>query len=305
MQTEDPSFTDVISDILSSLRLTGHLDDGLALKADTPCEIGAERHRISFYLVQSGTCTLTVGKDTKVELKEKDFVLVPHGRAHWLHVDPKHAEALILRGHCHFDEALDHPLIVHLPPVLVLSPRRPGFPPRLGASLDLFAIEAGMPEQGQDAVLARLIEVIFIQTVRLMATQNGRLAQGYMSAMADPHLFAALLAIHKRWNESWTISGLAREAGMSRPVFARRFGEQVGMPPIAYLTQWRLMKARRLLRETRLDMDEIAGRCGYASAPSLSRRFSSAFGIGPGAFRKNGAPDRTNVPHSAGQIREL
>ncbi len=61
----------------------------------------------------------------------------------------------------------------------------------------------------------------------------------------------------------------------------------MGLPPIGYLTNWRLMKARRLLRESDLGIDEIALRCGYKSLPSFTRRFKAAFKIGPGAFRRS------------------
>lgn len=60
----------------------------------------------------------------------------------------------------------------------------------------------------------------------------------------------------------------------------------MGLPPIGYLTNWRLMKARRLLRETDLGIDEIARRCGYQSLPSFTRRFKAVFHLGPGAFRR-------------------
>ena len=73
---------------------------------------------------------------------------------------------------------------------------------------------------------------------------------------------------------------------MSRARFAERFTRRVGLAPIAYLTHWRLMKARRLLRESDLSTEEIAARCGYASLPSFTRRYKAAFGVGPGAYRR-------------------
>jgi len=74
---------------------------------------------------------------------------------------------------------------------------------------------------------------------------------------------------------------------MSRTRFAARFAGEVGMPPMDYLTSWRLAKARRLLADTGLGMAEVAERCGYASVPSFSRRFKERFGVGPGAFRRS------------------
>jgi transcriptional regulator GlxA family with amidase domain len=47
------------------------------------------------------------------------------------------------------------------------------------------------------------------------------------------------------------------------------------------------MKGRALLAETGASLEDIAVRCGYASAASFSRRFKQEFGIGPGAYRKS------------------
>jgi transcriptional regulator GlxA family with amidase domain len=110
---------------------------------------------------------------------------------------------------------------------------------------------------------------------------------GYLAALADPQLSQALAAIHQQPGIAWTIGALARRAGMSRARFALRFGAVVGVAPIAYLTTWRLMKARALLANSTLDMAEIAARCGYASVPSFTRRFKQAVGIGPGAWRRS------------------
>ena len=84
----------------------------------------------------------------------------------------------------------------------------------------------------------------------------------------------------------WTIAELAVCSGLSRAVFAEKFTAAVGQPPIAYLTNWRLINARRLLRESDLGTDEIARRCGYQSLPSFSRRFKAVFRVGPGAYRR-------------------
>lgn len=74
---------------------------------------------------------------------------------------------------------------------------------------------------------------------------------------------------------------------MSRARFADRFATLVGVPPIAYLTSWRLMKARALLASSHLAMEEVAARRGYASVSSFTRRFKTAFGIGPGSYRSS------------------
>ena len=140
------------------------------------------------------------------------------------------------------------------------------------------------------AILSRLLEVLFIQALRHRTTAEGgaepETAPGYLAALADPQLSKALAAMHREAARDWTVGELAKLAGMSRARFAAAFARRVGLAPIAYLTRWRLMKARRLLRESGLSTQEIAARCGYASLPSFTRRYKAAFGIGPGAYRR-------------------
>ena len=111
---------------------------------------------------------------------------------------------------------------------------------------------------------------------------------GFLAALGCRQIGGALAAIHREPGTRWTLTTLAREAGMSRAGFADAFARRVGLPPIAYLTSWRMMLARGLLRRDDLAVDRIAERVGYASVPAFSRRFKTAYGIGPGAFRRRG-----------------
>lgn len=150
-------------------------------------------------------------------------------------------------------------------------------------------------------VLSRMLEIVFIHSVRRMAgdqqgsggrdgrddrdvRQGG--AGGFIAALGDVGVSRALHAIHAAPQEGWTVELLAGRVGMSRARFADVFVRKVGVPPMAYLTQWRLLKARTLLAGTNLNLEEIALRCGYASGASFSRRFKQEFDMGPGAYRK-------------------
>ena len=83
----------------------------------------------------------------------------------------------------------------------------------------------------------------------------------------------------------WTVATLAAEVGISRAALARRFTDLVGVPPMAYLTWWRLTMAARLLRETELPLPSIASKVGYASPFALSHAFKRQFGVAPGGYR--------------------
>ncbi|MDJ0947308.1 MAG: AraC family transcriptional regulator [Alphaproteobacteria bacterium] len=306
-----------MSDVFSTLKLMSGIYFRTDLTGAFAIEVPTERRRIRFHLVRHGACWARVqGMQDWRRLTEGDLAIIPNGAAQILADSPERkpvpigdiirsgavddtgvlsygqgdGRVQLLCGYCAFDEDIDHPLIASLPDMIVLAPRDLGGEPWATATLRLLSLEADLGAQGMRGILSRLLEIVFIQAVRRMKTDQVGAEVGYISALADAHLSKALLAIHTSPHLPWTIAELARSAGMSRAQFAEKFTSTVGVPPISYLTSWRLSKARRLLRETDLATDEIARRCGYASLPSFTRRFKTAFDVGPGAFRRGREP---------------
>jgi len=302
---------DLLTDLFATLRLHSGIYFRAELSGAWAIEVPAERRRIRFHLVRYGRCWARVEAEAApTPLREGDLAIIPNGAAQVLSdqpdreparlgdliaagaIDPSgvlshgqgDGQVRLLCGFCAFDEDIDHPVLASLPALIVLSPRDLGAEPWLAETLRLMSLETDLSDQGMDGILGRLLEVAFIQVVRRHGVRTD--GAGYMSALADRQLSKALMAIHAAPEKPWTIAELAKYAGLSRAIFAERFTAAVGLPPIGYLTHWRLMKARRLLRETGLAIDEIARRCGYQSLPSFTRRFKAVFGIGPGAFRR-------------------
>lgn len=83
-----------------------------------------------------------------------------------------------------------------------------------------------------------------------------------------------------------TIARLAEHAGLSNRTLARRFVQQLGISPGQWLRNQRLDAARSLLEQTNLPVEAIATRVGLSSAVNLRRRFRSAHGTTPGAYRR-------------------
>lgn len=302
---------DILSEIFSTLRIRSELYFRAELRGGFSVELPAERRRIRFHLLRQGRCWITAPGAAPCELAEGDLAMVPNGAAQILSSDPGLApvplpEILerhppmdgrlslgagpgitrLLCGFCRFDEAIDHPVLTGLPGMLVVSPGELGTEPWSANALRLLALETDLDAQGTSGILTRLLEVIFIQAVRRMAAARDEDAGSFLVALSDAQISKALQAMHAEPQAAWRIGELARLAGMSRARFAARFAALVGLPPIGYLTAWRLTKARTLLTDSDLDMAEIAERCGYASVPSFSRRFKAAFGIGPGGYRR-------------------
>lgn len=302
---------DILSEVFSTLRIRSDLYFRAQLGGRSAVRVPAERRRIRFHLVLRGTCLIEVEGAPPVEVSEGDIALIPDGasqvvslepeaaavaledlvsqgalREGILHAAEEPATALLLCGFCRFDESVDHPVLAALPPLIHLRMSDLGAEPWVAATLRLLALEADLDTQGTTAILGRLIEIVVIQATRRLTTVSGGAADGFVAALSDASLSRALLAMHRSPEKAWRVGDLARCAGMSRSRFADRFARTVGMPPMTYLTDWRLLKARALLHDTGLSIDEIAERCGYASVPSFSRRFKSRFGAGPGAFRR-------------------
>ena len=73
---------------------------------------------------------------------------------------------------------------------------------------------------------------------------------------------------------------------MSRYSFAELFRDVVGVSPMNYLTNCRMLRARELLRTPDLPVVEVAEQVGYRSEAAFNRAFTRTFGVGPGAYRR-------------------
>jgi AraC-like DNA-binding protein len=109
---------------------------------------------------------------------------------------------------------------------------------------------------------------------------------GWLGALRDPQIGAALGLIHREPQRNWSISALAREVAMSRSIFAAKFTSLVGAPPLTYLTRWRLWHASRLLAEENLSVGETVLRIGYESEAAFSKAFKRHFGQPPFTYRR-------------------
>ena len=128
-------------------------------------------------------------------------------------------------------------LLDALPTVLVLRAQEWDTP-----LVDLLAAEAGRDGSGQEAYLDRLLDVLLIAVLRTWFDREGN-APAWWHAEHDPMVGPALRLIYNNPAYPWTVANLAAAVGSSRAVFARRFTELVGEPPIAFLTGWRLALA--------------------------------------------------------------
>lgn len=305
---------DVLSDVLGALRLKGTLYFSTELGKPWGIRVPGYGRVARFHLVVRGGCWVRVVPDGEPErLESGDLVLIPHGSEHHLSDAPETPCLLVddvveaagftgrgplvyggpdeggptrlICGHFEFDDHVDHPFLHQLPAALIVRWQDSVRESPLEDVFRFIAREVQEAHPGHEAVTRRLSEVLFVQAVRFWARQ-AEPDGGFLEALADPGLGAALSAIHERPAEPWTVEKLARKAAMGRTVFAERFRDTVGETPHRYLTARRIRSAQILMAENRLSLDRIAAVVGYDSAPSLSRAFKRVVGTSPGAYRR-------------------
>ena len=190
--------------------------------------------------------------------------------------------ALLLSGAYDGRSGVGERLLRALPGVLVV--------PGDADLLERVAREVASDRPGQQVVLDRLLDVLLLTALRSWFDRPGADAPGWYRALADPVVGRALRLLHDHPAHPWTVAGLAARTGLSRAAFARRFTEQVGEPPMAYLAGRRIDAAADLLRSTDATVESVARRVGYANAFALSVAFKRLRGVPPAAYRA--APDR-------------
>jgi AraC-like DNA-binding protein len=184
------------------------------------------------------------------------------------------------------DERPYNPLLTSLPSVIHLSAAGPhattGW---LGTLLNIAVNESGRARPGGENVLARLSELMFVETIRRYIETLPPAQTGWLAGLRDPVVGQALAALHGEASEPWTVERLARVVGLSRSVLAERFAEMVGQPPMQYLALWRMQLASRLLVDGG-QVAAVAGAVGYESEAAFSRAFKKLVGQAPATWRR-------------------
>jgi AraC-like DNA-binding protein len=157
---------------------------------------------------------------------------------------------------------------------------------RLSTLVRLVGEEASERRAGRELVLTKLVEVLLIEALR--ATPGDDAPPGLLRGLGDARLAPAIRQMHSQLARSWTVSLLARTAGMSRSAFFERFTNTVGLPPMEYLLAWRMAVAKDLLRREDVNLDEVAEHVGYGSASTFSTAFSRHVGRPPGRYSREG-----------------
>jgi pimeloyl-ACP methyl ester carboxylesterase/AraC-like DNA-binding protein len=309
---------DVLTDILSSLRLTG----GVVIDAETSGDFcllsrftdeDCERFQvpsenlIAYHFVRAGRVYASIDGEPPVAATAGDIILLPRNDAHLMFSRPglppvdSHdlitqqapgapAKLVIDHGgeqevglYCGFlgVSAEHHPLLDSLPPILKLDGRDDAHGEWIETSMRMLNEAGNSPE-----LVARLSELFFAEAIRRYMEHLRPGEGGWLAGLKDPAVAKALSVIHSRYADELDVETLAREAGVSRTVLGEKFAELIGEPPMRYCARWRMRVAANMLRDGRQNASNVAYAVGFNSEAAFTRAFKREYGEPPATWRR-------------------
>ena len=193
-------------------------------------------------------------------------------------------DVLYLGGHVELDEMRRELLLDELPPVIHVAGNS-----EHAAGLQWLAREVVAEVQNKQAgaglSTASLAQLLFVRVLRAHLESGGRANIGWLRGLGDPRIARVIALMHSDPARNWHLGDLAKAAGMSRSVLAARFKAVCGVPPLTYLTDWRMRLAVRALEDGSMPVSKIAETLGYASVSAFSNAFKRVTGTSPKRFQ--------------------
>jgi AraC-like DNA-binding protein len=314
---------DVLSEVLRVVRLEGALFFNAEFSAPwcvsepqstakVPFLSPGAGHLILYHFLTQGRAYAKLPDGQREELTAGDIVIFPHGDAHLLGngspakpVDSIQTFARnlteglklvriggggeITRFVCGFlacEPRLSEVFLAGLPRMLKVPIANEPSGQWLENSIR-FSVGAGNgSDAGSGLVLAKLSEVLFVETLRRYISALPPDQIGWLAGARDPIIGQALALLHKEPADPWTLPNLARRVGMSRTQLAERFRQFLGESPMAYLAQWRLKLGAEMLQSTEDSVAQVAAAVGYGSEAAFNRAFKREFDCPPAQFRR-------------------
>jgi AraC-like DNA-binding protein len=280
-----------------------------------PMLVGRFAHVIIYHFLCEGRAYCELDSGERVELSAGDLVALPHGHGHRMGNGPPvtpvdgggalpsilanglellsfgggGAPSRFICGYLACDPDLSQAFLGGLPPIIRLGIRDDPSGQWLENSLRFSVAQASSKDPGAGAMLSKLSEVFFAEALRRYQRELPPGHTGWLAGARDPGVGRALTLMHHRHAHPWTIAELAREVGLSRTVLSERFKQFLGVPPMAYLTRWRLKLGARALVSTNLSVAQAALDVGYESEAAFNRAFKREFSLPPARYRREQA----------------
>lgn len=283
-----------------------------------PMVFPGARHLIEYHIVTEGrpwACVVDCD-DEPVRLGPGSVIVFPHGDPHVLSSDPgmrakpdlaafedREGQSLPYRvgtpgngdnrmhlicGFLGLEALPFNPLIQALPRCLHVADAYTSDNGWLKNLIDAIVREAEEHRVAGATILSKLSELIFIEAVRRHVECQASVQTGWFQALGDPVAGGAIRRFHANPARAWNLDDLAREIGTSRTILVERFKSCMNMPPITYLSRWRMQVAAGLIAGGSRSLARIAEEVGYESEASFSRAFKRVTGMPPSRWRDHG-----------------
>ena len=294
---------DPLSDVLSLLKPVNYASGGLTAGGEWLLAF-PQYQGIKCYAIVEGECWLAVDDSPPVHLRQGDCAVLPHGRPFLLGSDlalaPLDARTLVetrrynglvscgagagffLAGGHFLLDGDARILLGLLPPIVSLHGHREKEAMRW--HIERLAEELRLPQPGGALIAQQIAYSMLVQVLRLYLGEVQHHGVGWLFALADSQISSALDRMHRDPAHRWTVLELARAAGMSRTAFSETFKAKVGIPPIEYLTRWRMRLAAERLLHSHQGVAQIAPALGYASESAFSAAFKRIMGTSPRSY---------------------
>jgi len=282
-------------------------------------------HVIVYHLLIEGNAYAQLGYE-RLALVPGDVVICPHGDSHFFESGPCRLAvdgegelqrifsqglklsrmggggklARFICGYMVCEPSLSQVFLAGLPPIFKVNIRQDQAGQWLESSIR-YSLESRTGGDGSDAVLERLCETLFIETLRRYIQLLPETRTGWLAGALDAQMGKVLALIHRQTATRWTLTSLASGAGISRSVLAQRFRRYIGEGPVSYLTRWRLQLGAQMLSSTTDSVAQIAAKVGYDSEQAFNRAFKRSFGAPPARYRKARRED-VSVPVYSNKI---
>ena len=298
---------DPLSDLLSLLKPRTYAASGFDAGGEWSARFGSYEG-IKCYAVTSGSCWLALdGGPEPIRLQAGQCFLLSHGRpfrlTNNLALVPSDAMHFFIDAGCrgsikvingggsciiggHFTFSGNHlkPLLQMLPPVVHLHESQDK--QAMEWSLDRLRQELSFFKPGSALVVEHLVHLMLVQVLRLHIGGGNGDDSGWLRALGDKQLGAAITAMHEEPGKHWNLERLCVRVGMSRSMFAQKFKQKIGTSPMEYLTQWRMLLAGDRLVSSSDSLSDIAHSLGYESENAFSIAFRRVMGSSPHQYRR-------------------
>ncbi len=300
---------DALSTVLSKLDLSAEVYVNGNFCGAWAVDTSGSR-RIPFHLIGNGEAWLHMEGRPVRRLSAGDLVVFPHDAQHavaysdevpqkeLINKELTESEGPVTHMICGFFEFQNKavwPLLDSLSQVVLIGTADAGVNSATRILINLMIEELEGQTPGFYSVINSLAHLLFIHIIR-QQIKAGEINSGLLIGIFDDKISKALSAIHNQPDNQWTLQSLAKKAAMGRSSFARRFNELTGIPPIQYLTQWRMQEARMLLQTTNTSMAIIAEKCGYESEAAFRKAFRKTTGEAPGVVRRKAGREAFFLP---------